>query len=173
MNMEFLSGFLIGFVIVIGILMLVVYAIHGKNDEPCKFDERQLLVRGTAFKMGFFSLIFYNFIYGMLVVACDVDFIDHTTALFVGIFISTCIFACYCIWNDAYVALNRSPKRFMLLFAVLGIINLVAGIAGIIEGKVFHDGMLDYRSINLFVGAIFVILFITYLLKKVIKDKED
>ena len=83
-------------------------------------------------------------------------YVDYSILIFLGIVISLIIYAGYCIFNEAYIALNETPKRTIIAFLVIGIANLGLFCSHQAIGHGFEK--MDSSYINLICGfAMFVI----------------
>ena len=94
---------------VVGLLIVVILLRLMKTDgsSKCKFDERQELVRGKGFQYGFFAIMISNAVL-LFMKAFEISlFSDLQVAMVLSIVIGISVFACYCIWNDGYFALNE------------------------------------------------------------------
>ncbi len=144
-------GLLVGFVLVF-VLLKVTRTDHNINT---KYDERQERARGKGFKYAFFALLICNAI--VVFVGEDASkYVDYSILIILGIVISLIIYAGYCIFNGAYIALNETPKRTIIAFLVIGILNL--GLFFSNHAIVSRFGRVDSSYINLICGfAMFVI----------------
>ena len=161
--------------LVVGLLFgcfLAEFLMFGKDGEK-KFDERQILEQGKAFKIGFFvmlitveALIVLNFS-GLATV------VDYPVFYQVAIFLGLLSYVIYCIWHESYFAVNEKSTRVIILFAIIAIINLVIGIINIIHGQLIVDGRITFRILNLFCAIIFIVIFATMLLKRIANSRKS
>lgn len=146
-------GFLAGVVVGV-IILLIVCVVKKKKLGTCEFDERQQFARGKAYKYGFFTLLIYLFLYGVLHDITEYYFGKNLVGISLGICIGVTVFAVVSIWNNAYFSMQENPKRFVLLFALIGILNLGIGISHILH----PDELVDYGYINLFIGVMTLVI---------------
>lgn len=160
---------------VIGIICTVLLATLLKTDKSakCKYDERQELVRGRGFKYGFFTLLICNGLIALLKGAGVDLYAETEVAVGINCFIGIGVYAAYCIWNEGYFGLNNNKKGLMIAFAVIAAVNLFNSAVFIVKGAMIQNGKLTLYSFNLFCGLLFVVIFVTMLLKKICKDRED
>ncbi|MBQ2804208.1 MAG: hypothetical protein IJF07_09960 [Lachnospiraceae bacterium] len=172
MSAEYKLGILGG--VIIGLIIVVVLNMVSKTDNSivCKYDERQELVRGKGFKYGYFSIMISNVMWILLSLLEVSLFCNIETAMFISIIVGVGVFACYCIWNDGYFALNENRKGLMIVFAIVGGINLYIGLMNVIQGSVLENGSLTMKSANLFCGILLFAIFIMLLLKEA-KDRKE
>ena len=161
--------------IIVGLLFSLFVAefiFFGKESER-KFDERQILEQGKAFKIGFFvmfitveALIILN-ITGLANVA---DYsVFYQTAVLLGIL----TYVIYCIWTESYFAINQKSTGIIISFAFIALVNLAIGIFNIIYGQMIVDGKITFRILNLLCAVLFVIIFATMLLKRIVNAKSS
>ena len=161
--------------LVVGLLFgffLAEFLMFGKDGEK-KFDERQILEQGKAFKIGFFvmlitveALIILNFS-GIATV------MDYPVFYQIAIFLGLLSYVIYCIWHESYFAVNEKSTRVIILFAIIALINLVIGIINIINGQLIVDGRITFRILNLFCAILFIVIFATMLLKRIVNARES
>lgn len=171
---EYALGFLVGLTLVF-VVALVVTIIAKKNNVSAKFDERQELIRGRAYKYAFWVLISYLFINGILQVSTGIEWADMMTFCFIGIGLSIIVFIVICIKNDAYFAINEKPKHFLLLFAILVVPNLAIGIMNVLDKEVqfITDGRLNYHAMSFIVAIVFLIAFIALSIKAAKRKRSE
>ncbi|MBD5464619.1 MAG: hypothetical protein HDR22_02165 [Lachnospiraceae bacterium] len=158
-----------------GVLFTILFLALTKTDKnvKCKFDERQELVRGKGFQYGFFSMLICNVLFTCMELAEMPLFAEFEVLILISSIIGIGVCAVYCIWNEGYFALNENKKRLMILFAVISVMNFIFGGVWIYQDMVIQNGKLTYYSINLFCGLLFIIIFLTMLLKRICKDGKD
>lgn len=172
MSIEYIIGVALG--IFIGLIFVAIFLKITKKDGKmkCKYDERQMLARGKGFKYGFFTLMLYDFIYGVLDIAIEKPFVDSLVAMTIGVVLSIAVYVVYCIWKDAYISLNENPGRVLFSFAMIAIANFLIGIGSLIHGDAIEDGVLNYRIVNLICAILFVVIFIAFLIKRMVSKAE-
>lgn len=156
----------IAMVAVVGIISKVVFK---KSLFNCNFDERQELIRGRAFRYGFFVMVFYFFIFGMIADAMGQNIIPQEIVCVLGVSAGIVVFAVYAIWHDAYYALKENPTRFSLLFAALMVLNLIGGIRRFTDHKMDETAV----SVNLIFAALFFIILAAQLVKMFVNKKDE
>ncbi len=173
------SGSRLGIVCVMGaiigvVLCVIVYAIAQKdNSMKQNYDERQELLRGRGAKYGLYTMTFLNFALFLLEVAGVCLPMSTGLALFFSVLIGGSVWAVYCIWKDAYFALNQKANVFIGVFLVMGIINLILGIDAFLDGVAIQNNQLTLRSMNLFCGIMMIVICGALIVKKVCKDREE
>lgn len=136
----------LGFALLIGSVLLVTLAIlRTRGDSSAgRYDERQVIARGKAFKYAYFSILIYYLIYCCILIYIDDKWLQMTcTAL--GMFISVTVFAVSAIWNDAYVSFQEKSGSYLAIFWVLLAVNLMPVIC-----KLFSQEPMEMTMLNLF-----------------------
>lgn len=169
MSIAFFTGFVVGLFLVF--LVGYLWKKAGKNDL-CKYDERQELQRGRAFKYGFFTLLVYELLTGALY--CDEwpKWCDALTFQCIGIGIALLVFVSYCIWKDAYMSLTEQPKKVGTLLAGAILLNLAAGGMNVAIKGFYENGRLNIAAVNLILGVVLIITAVEFLLKIRLDKKE-
>lgn len=172
MSLAYVLGFAtgIGVVAVMGIIINHLYKkkFGRKKNE---YDERQEALRGKAYKAAFFTLMGYLAINGIICQGFGIEWAESFTEAFIGICISVIIFAIICIKDDAYFSISEKPGTYLILFAVIGLLNIGICLFNFIKHESFiTDGLLNEKAVNLSSGIMFFILDIV-LVVKMLDDK--
>lgn len=175
--MEYRLGFILGglLTVVIGGVLLALILKYTKTDHSvkCKYDERQQLVRGIGFKYGFFTIVLFNAAAAFFIAVEKKQHIDHTALLLAGIILGVYIYAVYCIWNEGYFSLNENPKRVVVVFALIAILNFCVGYRSYLHGLLIENGMLTVECLNIFCGITILMLLPVMAVKHICKGKEE
>ncbi|MBQ8924481.1 MAG: hypothetical protein IJ053_06765 [Lachnospiraceae bacterium] len=169
MNMERI-GFVVGFLLVLfvcGIFILARKKAIGKGE----YDERQELVRGRGYKLGFFTFAICNMVILCLSDGDHVMYIDVDAAMIISVLISTVVFAVYCIINDGYFGLVEKPLSSILVLLGIGIMNFAIGFANRSEWVV--DGRLKFPIVSLACGIAMLVVSVTGLIKLGLNKREE
>ena len=164
MDNSYISGVAVG-ILVAFVIALVLRKSMGKGKGKPQYDERQLLARGRAFMWAFFSLLCYVALLGIASMKVSAVQENIFVFLMIGVCLSCSVFGIYSVWNDAYVQVGQNPRRYMILTALIGILNIISTvfmIAGhLLEGETFPVGAL----VNLMLGALMLAMSLTLFLK--------
>jgi len=162
-------GFVCGIAIsVLCTLFLIKWAKKGSLGK-CRYDERQKLIRGEGYKYGFFTVLICDLLYSLFYEEIQ-TFLKTEHIMFLTILIGIAVYASYCIWNDGYYAMNENPRRIMVVFAVIGSMNILLFIRNAIINR---KNLLDGGFINLCCGIVsFLLIFVTFL-KSFHSQKEN
>lgn len=171
-NKESMLGFALGFILSLAILFLIAVLMKKKNGTG-KYDERQELARGKAYKYAFFVLMIYSCLNGLFNLISGINWSDTISGNFIGICLSVTVFACVCLFKDAYFSVREKPGFYISLFSIIAIVNIAAGVINLLEkdNAVITDGQLNYHSINLIVGIMFIIILVAAVIK-LLNDKK-
>ena len=164
------------FGIILSMILTVILLISiNKNHrmELAKYDERQEMERGYGFKYAFFTSLTY--LLALLILDATEFFARSDMRLFYagGIFLSISVYVVYCIWTESYFALNQNKRSVMIIFITIAAFNLFLGIINIMNGNMVENGHLTVHIANLMCAALFLVLFITVLLKKHSDNKDN
>ena len=178
MSTEYVAGFIVGFLLVFVAIfvvrMIVSKKLGGVPTGKCNFDERQELVRGKAFKYGFFTMMACNIILGFGPDILEVELpMANSVAMFLSLAIGLVVFASYAIWNEGYFSLNERPKSMMILFGFIAVVNTISAIMNYHQGKMFADGKLTFFAMNAVCAGMFVLIFIVLFAKSIARKHED
>lgn len=159
----------VAFVSLCGIIFLFV---QRKKTEK-KYDERQDIIRGIGYKYGFFAMLIYNTM-AYIIYLCNVNLPVSADVLFIfGILLGAIVVATYCIWKDAYYALNENRKQVNTLLGVIGALNIGIGIMNCFQGNAIENGKLGTGAINLVCGVLFIYIFIIIMVKSIVDKRSE
>ena len=146
-----------------------------KKDKKIElqYDERQMVERGIAFKLGFFTQLIYM-CFMCLCYAVGIQLpVATEVILFFGVLLSLGVYVIYCIWKEAYIALNETVQKVNIAFVIIGIINVFIGVMHCIHGNMIENGILTFRCINLVCGIFLLVLAIVIGSVELAKKRED
>ena len=164
-EMYFLIGAIVG--------IIVMIAIKKSTKVNYSYDERQILIRGRAYKIGFTTMLVFAVFYMLLSIAqedlLEYGYIWNAISLFGGL----TIFAIYSIWNDAFFSLQQNPRRYLLLCLVVTLCNCM-WVPEVVKGKItLMDLVFSYKFINVLCALTFIIISITIVIKIYADRKEE
>ena len=159
----------------IGVLLFVIVFIAVQRDNSMKqnYDERQELLRGRGAKYGLYTMFFVNMSM-FLSEAAGVSLpMSASLALFLSTILGGGVYSVYCVWKDAYFALNQKANFLIVFLMITAVINLIIGIGAFWDGVAIQNNQLTFRSMNLFGGIMLLVICGALILKKVCKDREE
>ena len=129
---------------------------------------------GKGYKYGFYGILFYNAFYAAAGSWLGSSLFEPGPAAFMNICIGLIIFAAYCIWNDAYFALNYRSSRYIVLLIVLAVINYGAGIGFLLVGvPMIENGLLTTSATNFMCAVLLTIILLLLLIRKLVPVKGE
>ena len=172
MNGFMLAGVITG--IVVGLVIAGIGMTFTKKNRKEKFtyDERQNTSRGVGYKYAFFTLLIYNAVCGCIDMAIEIPWAEPLTVAIIGIALSVLVHVIYCIWNECYFSMNEEPKRVLIFFAIIAVINVIIAIMQGRAGELIENGVLTNQCANLIVAIMFGIIMIALAIKTALKKCE-
>lgn len=171
METSFLIGVVAG-LITVGVIFKLARKFTGADVfSKDNFDERQLLVRGNAYRYAYYTALVL--IAAWMIVSEVITTLPVTPglALLIIMMISIDVYAVYSILNDAYFGINYDKRRYFIFFLVVVAMNLFGGVVNILGDEVTAPyGLLECA--NLVVAVSFIPLLVLMGIKSG-KDKED
>lgn len=169
-SIAYMAGVVVGILVVAVAMYFFGRHAHTDGARKPKFDERQELVRGRGYKYAFFTLLVYLVVYGMI----GYSWFAPLAGAFLGIVIGIAVYAGYTIWHDAYFALNEKRRMYIILFAVITVINGAAGISNILQGRIVENGIITGGgSINLMCAVLCMVVLVMLLIKEIASHREE
>ena len=65
-SVSYIIGVVVGFVLIFGIMFFVSKQLNADKSMKTKYDERQQIVRGDAYKYSFWTMVFLVMIYAFI-----------------------------------------------------------------------------------------------------------
>ena len=162
------AGVAIG--ILIGLILAFALILIANNNRTVRseYDERQLRVRGDAYRYAYYSMIICEVILLILsigeVTLPVPDYVLH----FGGILIGCLVLSTYCIWKDAYWGLNNNRRRYGIILVVAGLLNAIP-----LFGAVSHKSTLDFPYVNLLTCVMLLVVGAELLLKQFLDRRAE
>ena len=154
------AGLTVG--ILIGLVLAFALILISNNNRKVRteYDERQLRVRGDAYRYAFYSVIICEVILLILEFGEVVLPIPAYVLHFGGILIGVLVLCTYCIWKDAYWGLNNNRRRYGIILIVAGLLNAFP-----LCGALSHRSTLDFPYVNLLTCIMLLVVGVELLLK--------
>lgn len=160
----------IGLMVFAIIFVVILLAVRNKNKSN-EYDERQKQVKGVAARIAFAFMVIWT----IAALFADDNWGDKFNSLVLfagGVFIGIIIYMTYCVFKDGYFPIGTSPTRFIVISAVIGIVNMIGAVRMIPEFNIWKDAVLESGFINLCCGVTFI-YFTAILLVKSYLDKKE
>lgn len=170
----FHNGMFIGIFIAI-VISIIVWKRLKKTKKPY-YDERQELIRGRAYKNGFYAMIIWIGISMFAEFLFDRTIFDRGSFAIITVLVGIGVNVVYSILHDSYFYVNMNRKKYILLLIIVTLINLASSIVMIISGGIVVDGVVTYKATNIFVTIFLaVVLLAVYIREKIEKllEKKD
>lgn len=154
--------------LIIVLVAVLIYSFHHYRELiNNKYDERQLIARGQAYKVAFITLCSYLVITLLLDTIFNKLFADYTLTVAIGIIIATVFFSVTCIRNEALFDLNQSYKTYFLQLGSILLINVIIVVGTFLDGyTLVTDGKLNNHFLNFALAVAMLIVIIALAFKK-------
>lgn len=181
--MAYTMGVVVGILVTIAAMVLIVFAIFklGNKDGRVKteYDERQKIVIGEGYKYAFWTLAALLVVL-QIGVEVERDFGESSLIqsslgplTFALIIASILVFCVYSIWNGAYWGLNSNKKSYIIILAVIGVVNVFIGVAAIMIDGLVVNGALSGAFVNLTCGLLMAVVLVAAWIKDRIEKNSD
>ena len=166
MNTAMALGFVTGILVVV-----IVCAVLGKMAKKKgaigrgQYDERQQIARGRAFTWAYAVLLVYLALW-MVLRSMEIPFFMEGASVIIGALLSIAVFVGYSIFHDAYFKASESPRTWIIIISAVSLLNLGIGVGRLFRGETIADRL--YNNMNLFVGALFVIVLVCVVIKRAV-----
>lgn len=165
MDIYMMAGVVAGVIVGLVIAALILTMTKKNRKEKFTYDERQKAVRGEAYKFAFYVLICYNAAYGLVDMVLEKPWAENLAGMIIGICLAVLVHVVYSIWHECYFSMNEEPKRVLILFGIVSIINVIIAIGQGMRGELIEDGMLTNYCANLVVAIMFAVILVTLAVK--------
>lgn len=172
MSTEYIIGVIVG--VLLGLLVLWLCCKQLKiKKQSARYDERQLIARGKAFRTGFFTILIYCVVYAA-VNAFGAVWCKDAVGMFIGCLVGVTAFVLSAIRHDAYFGVNEDVGSILKFGGVVVFFCLVGGIINIVKGELIEDGLLTGNILSLLVAVMWVIIIVAQKLHdRKSKEQED
>ncbi len=159
-SLEYYLGMLVGMASGIAFVALFAWILKKKfHMNMNRYDERQKLAQGEAYKIGFYALMILMLVHAFAREFFGIMLFDSITGELLLILVGLAVWIAVCLKKEAYFSLDGKPKTFVLIYLGIGVLNLVIGIVNLIHDNepLIVNGRFADDSMNLIVG-IFVLV---------------
>ena len=171
-------GFVCGIICALlfaAVVIRIIRKMGGKVEFGCRkksYDERQLLVRGQAYKSAFFTMIIYVSIAAILSELYNIHVLMSFAGMWMGVCLALMVFVIICIVKDAYMSLYENAKGIILLFLLCAVVNILGGGMQLLDThSLLEDGKISIQCINLETGILFLIALIVFVGKLIYNQR--
>ena len=167
---EYSLGFATGFIAVVVATVIIALIIKKITGKKAEYDERQLAIRGKAYKVGCLTyailLAASVILHSNFELAVMPFYLEQTLILLAGLG----TFICFAIWNDAYFCVNQKKKQWTLAILLASAANF-AIFFNTRENWFTPEGIMNSSWNNLFVSVFTLIIALNVCLK-MLADKR-
>ncbi len=171
-NFGYVIGIIVGVLVGVGIFALIVRYTRGSwGITKSKYDERQRIAMGKAYRDGFYVILAGVLLVGALARIPEIEAISsmlYTTVAFLGVE----VFAIGCILRDAYMGLNDNAKKWTLCFLLIAAANILPAI-NIYQEDGLAGAWLNILCVFLLISSIAVYWTRAFLRKSDIDECEE
>ena len=159
--------------IVVALLaVLAAVLMRWKLRSVKKYDERQELLRGRAYRAGFTAMLLTGVGYLLLTVFLDRPLMEDAVCAMFLMFVGLTVFAVRCVWTDAFFTASRQRPMYLALLAVVVVLNGISAIRSLREGGLVANGVLTSGALSWMIAACFLVIGCTILLRGAKGDAE-
>ena len=153
--------------IAVGLIVAVALILIANNNRKIKtqYDERQLKVRGDAYRYGFYTVLVWEAILFVLSYGEFTYPVPEHVLHFAGIILGILVLSGYSIWKDAYWGLNNNRRRYGIILVAAGLLNALPLIGALRGG--------DVSYVNLMVCVMLLVVGIELLVKHVLDKRAE
>lgn len=165
-------------ILLFSVLFIIIFILSSKARESKHYDEMQLQIRKTGYKISFIVMVIMVAIIGILYefVGNEIsEWISPGMAMISVMIVGVLVLSIYSIVKDSFFAIHERGNRYMVLCAVLGFANLVGFISRVIEGEFLNDGGLTFKDggANIILFVFFFTILVAIAVKKISSRKVD
>ena len=166
MNTAMALGFVTG-ILVVAIVCTVMAKMAKKKGCAGKgeYDERQQIARCKAFTWAYAVLLVYLAVW-MVFRSMEIPFFMEGASVIIGALLSIAVFVASAIFQDAYFKASESPRTWIIIISAVSLLNVGIGVGRLLRGETIADRL--YNNMNLFVGALFVIVLVCVVIKRAV-----
>jgi len=119
------AGMAVGILVGLFIAFIIIRFSNSNNKYKTEYDERQIKVRGDAYRFAFYAMMIFETIAALIEIAGIPLPFESYDLHFGSIFIGCIVLSTICIWKDAYWGLNNNRRRYGVVFIVCGLLNAI------------------------------------------------
>jgi len=176
MSIAYIAGIICG-VFCVGlaiVLMRLIFKKIGWGGSDClkgKYDERQKLLQGQGYKLGFYAMMISGILYSSLDTFMDLPILP-IVGMWACIMIGLGSFACFCIIKDAYLGIGTKKKAYICLSILIIFANMISFFMNGFDA-VLDEDKLGVGCINLMCAILFAVILIAFGVREILNRKED
>ena len=169
--MELLNS--VGFAVMIAVVVVICIVIFkfANKDHKIKteYDERQKALKGRGYMYGFYTTAIWDAVVALFI-ADTFELPFSLNVLYVlGVFAGITVVCIHGIWNGAYWGLNSDKSKYLGVFIVLFVINVLPVV------MYFTSSVkVDFPYANAFCSLMILAICVTSVIRRIAdKNEED
>ncbi|MCR5431164.1 MAG: hypothetical protein K6E95_01260 [Lachnospiraceae bacterium] len=170
-------GLWIMFAILVVMVVSVVIVSNRRESKAAQngiFDERQVKIRGDAFKWSFIVMVVYYLAYAILVSFTNDGLGAPELMIFIGLELGLVFCSVYCILRDAFIAVNRSFGFIVIMDICCIVAQLIGYYRERIQGALLiKDGKLTSTCLPLSIALSFGIILVALFVRRHYQKREE
>ena len=161
-------------ILMIAVICAIVWFIKKSSKVEKHFDEMQLQLRAKGYAAAYATAVVGMGAFMLLYETGQIGFIDPAVSLMAVLMASVAVFAVYCIRHEAFFSIGDKGNYYMVLCAIVVVLNGLSAVSAIMGGKFLQDGRLSFSggAANLLTGLTFLAVLIALLVKKLGRESE-
>ena len=166
-------GMVVG--LMVGLILAVCLLKFANKNHKAKtnYDERQELIRGTAYRYAFYAVVICEAVLALLdifgVTIPLNTFLTHFSVIVIG----GIVLAGYSIWKGVYWGLNNDKKRYIAIIVIATFINALPVAGAIRNGEMIVDGQFDLAWLNVMVLIMMAAIGIVAVVKMLVDKNQS
>lgn len=164
LNLAYALGLIVGLIIAAGILTFMSKTRNKAGKLRMEFDERQKADRNSAFATGFMVLVVLDVLTAALRQAGVGLPFDHLVETIICCLMAAVVSVILCIHREAWLSLREKPRQ--ITWALLLVLVCNGLVAWVNWSEMWTDGVLNFRSTNLFVALFMAVVLIAFSIKR-------
>lgn len=153
-------------IVLVGGFTVMEVAFARNFNHKKRFDERQLIIQGKGFMVGFVVMLVYALAMVLAEEIMGRELLDTSVALVLCVDLGLVAFAEYCVVRDAYVSIRKSAVAEIVAMGILTVCFAVNAAMRIDDGlRLSEDGELRSGTVFAMQAAVCGIIGVTLFIK--------
>ncbi|MDO4633565.1 MAG: hypothetical protein Q4B01_06885 [Eubacteriales bacterium] len=161
----------IGFFIVLCAVIILRSEIH-RREKKIFYDERQIAVRGKAYKIGFLTTVYCNIGFCFLMMIREEMRSYGMGFLVISFFAGILLFLIYSIWKDAFLPIHQKFATYLCICAVVTISQFI-NYFSYENWRNFSEILQNEHILSLCCGTLFLIVMVMLIVKRMMDKREE
>ena len=162
--------------VILGLLIVrLVIRLSINNDaDKARFDERQVAIQGKSFQYGFYTVMIYFVLYGLLPVAgFELSMMEPPVLVLGGVLLGAAVVVTYGVLKDGFFGVNQSALAYMIMCGIFGVVLLTISVINWKSGLIIRERVFTSAGLTV-LGALFYFYFFGLLVvKRMTRSREE